>query len=896
MSLLHKAVRSSEKIRAANVRERSLRREFACLRARLGIFSGILRLVLTLTVACGTVARAQQKTVVIEDVRLVGNRRIPEDTIKFYIQTKKGDQYSEDRLKLDFRSLLNTNFFKDVTLIQEDGKTGPIIIFRVVERPLIRSIIYEGVKSFKESDILEEFKKRKVGLSMDSAFDEAKLPQARRAIEELLKQNGRPLGTVNYEIEELSQSSVKVTFKIDEGTKVRIGDIRFEGNTVFSDGKLRDALKLTKERSLIPIFKGTDKYHEEKLEYDANVNMLDLYREKGYINARIGKPTVEIKEGPQGHIPLFRKTKQQFYIKVPIQEGEQYRFSSFDVKGVQQFKKEDIMNYFGFKPGDLVDIKKWRKQEEELKKLYESRGFLDMESIPEFDPDPQKKTVALTITITEGRSYIVNRITFSGNTKTKDRVLRREMFLEEQQDFNGKRLELSVVRLNQLGFFQKIEEKDYEVNKNPQTHEVDVNIKVKEQSQQSIGLTGGVSGFSGSFIGINYSTNNFRGLGQRIDVEILTGTRTTNFTFAFTEPYFRDSKLSLGFSIFNQRLRYDTFSTFLTFNPNENIALFTQKSYGATVTGSYPIRNFTRVGLGYSIQNISIDNIDPSFRDFALNQFVFFAPGGERERALQGIIRSEVTPSFVINTKNAFFNATSGSYLAITLPIAGGPLGGDFNIIKPQLEYQKFWCVRGCGAGERRQVFAFRGLTETVVPFSGTPAVPFFERLFSGGENLLRGFDIRSVSPLVILSTPTVDSSGFPVINPNTGLPLVQTNFTPVGGDSLVNLSGEYRIPIVGPLTLSLFADVGTSAIFQKNKLGLFGKNTSIQLLKGTNNVVRSSVGAEIQFLLPVINAPFRLIFAYNPLILDTTAVINGVLLPLREQRHGVKFTIGQTF
>lgn len=851
---------------------------------------------LALLMACGAAALAQQRIEVIEDVRLVGNRRIPEDTIKFYVQTKKGDQYSEDRVRLDWHSLWNTNFFKDVQVIREDGKTGPIIIFRVVERPLIRGITYEGINSFKESDVLEEYKKRKVGLSVDSAFDEAKLPLARKAIEELLKQNGRPLATVNYEIEELSQSSVKITFKIDEGPKVRIGDIEFEGNTVFSDSKLRDSLKLTKVRSLIPIFKGTDKYHEEKLEYDANVNMLDLYREKGYINAHIGKPTVEIKEGPRGLTPMFRKTKQQFYIRVPIQEGEQYRFSSFDIKGVRQFPKESIMNFFGFKTGDLVDIKKWRKQEEELKKLYESRGFLDMESVPEFEPDAQKKTVALTITINEGSPYLVNRINFSGNTKTRDKVLRREMFLEEQRDFNGRLLEMSVMRLNQLGFFQKIEEKDYEVNKNPQLHEVEVTIKVKEQSQQSIGLTGGVSGISGSFIGINYSTNNFRGRGERIDVEVLTGTRTTNFTFAFTEPYFRDTKVSLGFSIFNQRLRYDTFSTFLTFNPNENIALFTRRSYGATVTGSYPIRNFTRVGLGYSIQNISIDSIDPRFQDFALNQFIFFAPGGERERALKGIIRSEVTPSYVINTKNAFFNATAGSYLAVTLPVAGGPLGGDFNILRPEIEYQKFWCVRSCGAGERRHVFAFRGLTEVVFPFSGTPAVPFFERLFSGGENLLRGFDIRSVSPFAIISTPSLDANGLPVINPNTGLPQIQTNFTPVGGDGLINLTGEYRVPIVGPLTLAFFADVGTSAVLQKNKLGLFGRNTSISLLAGTNKVIRSSVGTEIQFLLPVINAPFRLIFAYNPMILNTTAIINGVLVPLREQRHGVKFTIGQSF
>ncbi|MBI4455871.1 MAG: outer membrane protein assembly factor BamA [Acidobacteria bacterium] len=851
---------------------------------------------LILMVAYGSAAWGQQQTQVIEDVRLVGNRRIPEDTIRFYIQTKKGDQYNEDRLRLDHRGLWNTNFFSDVQVLVEEGKTGPIVIFRVAERPLIRSITYEGIKSFKESDILEKLKERKVGLSVDSAFDEAKLPQARRVIEDLLKQNGRPLGAVTFEVEPITQSAVKITFKIDEGAKVRIGDIQFEGNTVFPDGKLRDDLKLTKERGLIPIFKGTDKYQEEKLEYDANVNLMDLYRENGYINARIGTPSVEIKEGPRGMTPLFRKTKQQFYIRIPIQEGEQYRFSSFDMTGVQQFKKEDIMRLFGFKPGDLVNIKRWRKQTEELTKLYESRGYLDMEAIPEFNPDNEKKTVALTITVNEGRAYVVNRIDFSGNTKTKDKVMRREMFLEEQQIFNGKLLELSVVRLNQLGFFQKVEERDYEVNKNPQTGEVNVTVNVKEQSQQSIGLTGGVSGISGSFIGVNYTTNNFRGLGQRIEVDILTGTRTTNFTFAFTEPYFRDTKVSLGFSVFNQRLRFDTFSTFLTLNPSDNIQLFTQHSTGFTLTGSYPIRNFTRLGLGYSLQNISIADIDSRFQNFALNQFIFTAPGGEEERALKGIIRSELTPTYVVNTKNAFFNASAGSSFTVSVPIAGGPLGGDFDIIKPSLEYQKFWCIKNCGSGGRYHVIAFRGFLETVLPYAKTPGVPFFERLFSGGENLLRGFDIRSVSPFAILSTPAVDSNGSPVINPNTGLPLIQTNLTPVGGDSLVNLTAEYRIPIVGPLGLAAFIDVGNSSVLQKNKLGVFGKTTTLSLLSGTNNVIRSSVGAEIQFLLPVINAPFRLIFAYNPLILDTTTIINGVQVPLREQRKGIRFTIGQTF
>lgn len=862
---------------------------------------GFLALALVLfSCLIAALAQVQQPPERIEEIRIVGNRRIQESTIRYYMQSKENDAFNRDQVLRDYRNLLNTNFFEDASVKLQKGETGVIILFEVKERPLIRAIEYKGIKSFKESDVLEKFKEARVGLTVDSPFDESKLPKARRTLKMLLEMNGRPLGRVDVETEPITASALKIIFKIDEGPKVRIGDIRFEGNTVFKDGALRDGLKLSKERGPITLFKGYDKYIKEKLEYDIQVNLLAKYRENGYMNAKAGDPKVEIVEAPRGLLYGFRKTQQQYYVTIPIEEGEQFRYGSFEIEGVKNFNQEALQKAYRIIPGEVVNYTQLKKSNDELKKLYSRFGYLDMELFPELKPDPKTKALDIRLRVEEGKQYIVHRILFSGNTKTRDKVLRREFLLEEQQQFNGDLLEFSVQRLNQLGFFEKIEEKDYEVIKKPQQAEVDVLVKVKERGQQSIGLTGGVSGISGSFVGINYQSNNFRGMGQQIDVQLLTGTRTSNYMFSFTEPYFMDTQLTLGLSVFSQRFRFDTFTAFFgLISPSENIPLFTRISTGATLSGTYPLWRWTRFGLSYSLQTIKIDDIDNLFKDFALNQLIGFTPGGDPEEARRGIIRSQVTPSFVYNTKDAFFGARRGTNLVVQVPVSGGPLGGRFNVIQPFVEYQKFMPDRFLSGG--RHTLAFRAQYMYVFPFgklsSGEPmSVPFFERIFSGGEFNLRGFDIRSVSPWAITRTPKLDDKFNPVVDPATGLPAISDSLIPVGGDASLILTGEYRVPIAGPLQLTGFVDFGTTSVVKKNNLRLFGPKTFIQLLENTNNIWRASAGVEIQFLLPVINQPFRLIFAYNPLIMDTEVVLGGVRFPLQEPRRNVKFTVGYTF
>jgi outer membrane protein insertion porin family len=836
----------------------------------------------------------------IEEIRIVGNRRIPESTILYYIQTKENDPYNEQQILRDYRNLLNTNFFSDASVLVEEGETGEIIIFDVRERPLVRDIKYNGMKSFKESDVLEKFRDMRVGLTVDSPFDEAKIPKARQAIRLLLDLNGRPLGRVQIDMEPITSASVRLIFNIDEGPKVRIGNIEFEGNTVVSDDELRDSMELNKERGPIVMFKGTDKYIPDKLEYDVQVNLLAKYRERGYISARAGEPRVEIVEGSRGPLIGFRKTKQQYLITIPIEEGSQYRINSFKVVGSTAFNEETITRGFGMIKGDIVNYTRLKESSDELKEFYSRLGYLDMDARPDMQVNEEEKMVDITINIVEGNRYIVNRINFAGNTKTRDKVLRREFLLEEAQEFNGTLMDISIRRLNQLGFFEPIEEDDYDVIKKPAQGEVDILVKVKERSQQSIGLTGGVSGISGGFVGINYQTNNFRGRGERIDVQLLAGTRTSNFTLGYTQPYFLDTPISLGVSVFSQRYRYDTYMAFYgLISPDQSVSLYTQKSTGFTVSGSYPLGRWTRGGLRYSLQNIKIDDIADIFEDFALNQLIGFTPGGSIEDAREGIIRSEITPTYVYNSKNSFFTATQGSQFMVELPISGGPLGGTFNLIRPFIEVQHFRPDMFLSGG--RHTLAFRIRATHIIPYGNLPSgapmsPPFFERIFSGGEFSLRGFNIRSVSPWAYTRAPALDAAGNPLIDPQTSLPRISENITLVGGDTSVVATAEYRIPLVGPLQASAFVDYGTSTVLRKNNLQIFGPNTAIDLLEDTNNVWRMSTGAEVQFLLPMINQPFRLIFAYNPLRLDTTVVFNGVEIPLREPSSNVKFTVGYNF
>jgi outer membrane protein insertion porin family len=841
-------------------------------------------------------ARAQQASrPTIEDIRIRGNRRINNETCLFYIQSRKGDPYDEGRIEYDLRSLYKANFFENIEAQESDGDAGKIITFVVREKPLIRQIEYVGNKSFTESSILDEFKERKVGLTVDSQYEPSKIRAAERSLKNLMIQNGKPLGTVHTEIEKIPPSSVRVRFVMDEGTKVRIGKIRFVGNKLFSESTLKDALKMNKEHNIYTLFKGTDKYHAEKLEYDLEVNLKAYYQERGYMQVQIGQPVTRIFEGPRGVIPMIRKTREQFFIEIPIDAGDQFRVGKIELQNCGILDCDKLATAFGLRKGEVINYKRIKETLEGIKKLYGNLGFINWSYLPEYHTDAKNKTIDIQFDFQPDKQFFVHRINFAGNTKTRDKVMRREFVLEEGRIFSSALLDNSVMRLNQLGYFDKIEEKDYEVKPDDKTGLVDVNIKVKEKSQRSIGFTGGVSGISGSFLGVNYSDNNFMGRGESLDVSFTGGTRETNFNISFTEPYLLDTRWSMGVQLFNQRSRYDTYSAYgiTNFYTGEPTELFTQKTTGSTVTMTRRLgHGFWSVAGSYTLQKIGISNIATGFETFALGQFAGFTASNNVQDALNGIIRSEVTPTLSYNSTNSYFNPSRGTSVNLSMGISGGVLGGDFSMIKPSIEARHFFPDRWLTHG--RNVFGFRFIGQYSQAY-GNSSIPFFERFFIGGENTIRGFDIRSISPLAISSTPQYDTNGRPLIDLKTGLRKVNSTIISIGGDTTGILNFEYRIPIAGPLSVAAFYDTGISHVSRTQSLGNFGASR-IDIVDSTNNAFRSSTGLEVQFILPVVSAPIRLIFAYNPMILSDTIMVGSTPLSLKEPRKDIKFSVGRSF
>jgi outer membrane protein insertion porin family len=842
------------------------------------------------------VASFAQSNVTIEKVEVRGNHRIPQDTIFYYIMSRAGDVYDQDKLLQDFRALYKTNLFKDVKVDVADGDTGKIITFIVEEKPIIRSLDYEGIKSFKKSDILDKFSEEKLGLTIDSPFEPTKIKKAEKIIQNLLVLNGRPLGTVETVVTDIPPNAVSIVFKVTEGEKVRIGKIEFTGNKVFDSGKLKKTLKLDKERGLISMFKGTDKYHHDKLLYDIEENVKTLYQQYGYLDMKYGEPAVRIVEGPRGFIPLFRKTKKQFYITIPVEEGPQYRVNSVAFDGNTLFKSEHLTNVIGLKKGDIANFKQMKDGMDAIKKMYGMYGYIDFDISPSVKYDSKNLLVDITFNVDQGKQYRVNQIEFFGNTRTRDKVLRREFILVEQEVFSQTLLDISIQRLNQLGLFEKIEEKDYEIKRNSQDATVDLNVTVQEKGQQSIGFTGGVSGYQGAFVGLNYSTNNFLGYGDKLSVDAIFGTKIINFSLGLTDPYFMDTNTLLGFSVYKRRYRFDVNDyTYYQTSTGDATNLYTQNTTGFSITLGRPLGVFWRYSVSYELQNMSFPPEDINQDYLYLIQYQLFGvnPGLPLEEALKGLLRSEVTGRLSYNTTDDYFFPTRGKVFDVGVSFSGGILGGDFNLISPYAEAK--WFIKDKWLSHGRNVLGFHGRAQFISPFGDTVAAPFFERYYMGGDYDLRGFDVRAISPWAVISTILTDNQGNPLIDFNTGLPLRRDYVQPIGGDLSLLGQTEYRIPIAGPVSLALFADVGYCTITQPNKLG-FSDTTEVFLLSRSDHKVRSCTGVELQFMLPMINAPFRLIFSYNPNTYSDVFYTKDQIFPYDEPKTNVQFTIGKSF
>lgn len=847
---------------------------------------------------------AQQKQYIIDRIEFIGNRRVRNDTLKARIFSREGDVYNEDTLRRDFQALWNTQFFEDIKLRVEDSPdkpNGKIIIFELKERPIIRRIRYDGIHSISESDILDRFKERKVGLTVESQFDPTKIKKAEVVLKELLGEHGRQFAKVTPQYERIASSNaVILIFKIEEGPKVKVGKIRFTGNHAFSDRKLIRAMRNDRPYAIplyffnIPVMSKT--YDRDKLNEDLEVGIRGLYQDNGYFRVTVKDPIIENVDtsGFRMGVPVMGRTRgKAVNITIPIEEGAQYRMGTLKIVSADpdkslSLKVDALKSIFPLKQGDIFAADKLRKAMKDYTSAYGEYGFIDFTSEPDFDIDDAKKIINLTLRFDEQKQYYVRRIEFSGNTTTRDKVIRRELLIDEGQLFNKRAWEISILRLNQLDYFDKIEaDKAVEIKRNTKEGTVDLNLKLKEKGKQSIGLQGGVSGLAGSFIGLTYQTNNFLGLGETLTFSAQFGDLQRSFLFGFTEPYLFDRPISTGFTIFSSRYSFDQakqtallLGQSVSINP-QFIQNYNQDSTGFTVFASYPLRrfSFTRVGLtyGYSRTNITAFNQASTLLFTQLQYRSIAGPS-----ALNGIISSTLTPTITYNTVDNPINPTHGKSYYYSLALQGGPLGGNVNALTNVFEWKYFRPIN-----KRRNVLGFHVQSAFITGYGGKE-VPPYSRFYMGGEQDIRGYDIRSISPVTFI--PTAVAQSFSYTDPTTlsaaGFPITRTFSVPVlaytitfpGGDFQSVGNAEYRIPIVGPVTAALFFDTGTNGIVRHDGLKLdptgvnnlnsqfpgAGVTEKLTLAPNTNFRIRASTGIEFVVQLPIVQAPFRIYYAYN--------------------------------
>ncbi len=407
----------------------------------------------------------------------------------------------------------------------------------------------------------------------------------------------------------------------------------------------------------------------------------------------------------------------------------------------------------------------------------------------------------------EDKQYFVGEIHFTGNDTTRDKVIRREVYLNEGDVFNTEALKLTIRRINQLGYFKEMEgAPDLSASARGED-KVDVTFKVQEQNRNQFTLGGGVSELEGTFVNASFSTSNFLGLGETLSLYAQTGQRTRNYQASITEPYFLDKPITAGISVFKQKVTYDSFGTFVGYS---------QERTGTTLTTGFHLGRFSQAFLNYSYEVVDVKSLGDATTGTSsstpvYNPFLFGQSSTRHE--------SRISPTFVHNTTDSPFTPRAGVKYTLSTQVAGGVLGGTVNYVRPDVEGVWYW------PQTRHTALGVRVNGGWIVPYGNGQSLPYYQRYFLGGEQQIRGYNIQTVGP--------VDSFG-----------------RSIGGNKFVLFNAEYYFDIFGPLRFLLFYDAGQAY--------LEGQNIDLKQL-------RTSTGAELRFTMPVVNIPFRLIYAFNP-------------------------------
>ena len=735
----------------------------------------------------------------VERVEIAGTHEMPDGSYLFYVSTRAGEPYDEVRLRGDFRRLWDTGFLDDLRLEVEDGPHGRIVRFRVAERARLRIVDFQGSKELSSTEIADRLKKEDAALPVDNFFDPGRARRAENIVRRMLGEKGYLFATVKHEARPLGGSGVQVSFVIADGMRARLRQVDFEGNQAFPDGTLKKRMK-TKERGFwnLSWLKGTDVYNTDKWVEDQR-RLREHYLDHGHVQASVGEPTTAFADG---RIGLFRKKDVKWVdLKVPVSEGASFRVGSLGFSGLTVFDEERVRPLFALPEGETYRESHVRKGYERLRDAYGARGYPFMTSRTERNADEARGVVDVVVAVDEDKLYHVGRIRFTGNERTRDAVLRREVFLNEGDVLNTELLKHTVRRLNQLGYFKTVETPRIEPQPSAGDR-LDVTFPLEERNGTV--FTAAVStGPQGPTVSGSYATSNLFGRGQTVQVEVERGGRYRRDELSILEPYFRGRPISLGASVHRVQSENDG-------SLAEGAPAYTVDSKGFGTRLGVPLGRFTRFDIGYGFAVV-----DPRARPDVDLELV----GPQRQE-------SRLSPVLTYNTVDSPLMPRRGLQVRGGVNLLGGPLGGSVDYLEPNLR------IVGWIPHTRRTALGLRAEGGWLSPFGDTAApgtllpssLPFDRRYRLGGDTSIRGFGTQRVGARTAEGTL-------------------------IGGNKYVLGSAEYAFDVAGPIRLVAFVDAGQS----------FAEGQSIDLGR-----LRTSTGVELRFLVPVLNVPVRLIQSWN--------------------------------
>jgi len=733
-----------------------------------------------------TATAAAFETFVIEDIRVEGLRRISAGTVFNYLPIKVGETMTQNKSADAIRALYKTGFFNDVRLERD----GNVLVVFVNERPSIDSIVITGNKDLETEELLASLKQ--VGFAEGRVFDRAMLDRVELELKRLYFSQGKYAVKVSTSVSPLERNRVAVNIEISEGAVARIHEINIVGNNVFDDDDLLDELELSSP-TMISFITGSDKYSRQKLAADLE-RIRSYYQNRGYVNFNVDSTQVSI-----------TPDKQDVYITINITEGEQFIVREVKLAGELVVPKEQIFEKIQIRPGDVFSRGESTRTNNSISQMLGNEGyaFANVNVIP--DIDKEKKQVDLTFYIDPGKRVYVRRISFTGNTKTRDEVLRREMRQMEGAWASTEKIELSKARLKRLGYFEDV---TLETKAVPgTTDQVDVNANVIETPSGNLLAGVGYSRDEGVVVNASVTQRNFLGTGKDVGISFNTSTTNTVYGFSYTNPYYTIDGVSRGFNI-----RYSKVDA-----EEADIGSYVTDIITAGMNYGIPITEFDRAFVNFHFDNRTIkDSCNAAFPQTPIEYCNWLTDNGREFNTFN------ISASLSHDTRNSAVFADRGSYQRLSGDLAVG----DVQFYK--LEYQHIHYIPLTSD----LTLQLKGEIAYGESFGETTKLPFFENYLGGGVRSVRGFAANTIGP---------KSTG-----PDTGRP-IGGNFKAVGNVDLI-----FPMPLIKDKKawrLSTFFDVGNVCDFDS---------------EGCGGSFRYSVGAGVTWISPfgaltgLVAAPFN--------------------------------------